>query len=400
MKIQSMRTSLMAILGAVFLLSGCADKFTQPTSPSGNTVAQVATGIDSLKAFNAALTKTGLTANFGNINAGQFTIFAPSSYSFVKYLRAAGISIGKVDATNAGDSAVKAINKLTYVSTPISIPQLATRLNYHIISTGITSSQITGAQGFTTMNGARLSLSHVSGATYPYQVNANTASNGANIIDADKSAANGVVHVIDKVIAPISVATIWDKTLLNFSVNYSVAPIAVTMTSGANTVTIARDNSNNFNISNAPTDAVDGNYNLFSAAIVRANLASTISPNLTVLPDFTVFAPTDAAMKAYLNVANEAAGITMINSMSVTSLASLVNYHIVSGRILSTDLVAGSAVTTLTTDTFTVDGSLNILDKHNAGLPQGSQVLVPITGKDKLTNAGIVHVIGGVLSAN
>lgn len=380
-KKDSLRISLITLVSAVVFLSGCADKFTEQASPSGTTITQVASGIDSLKALNAALAKAGLTNNFGNINGGQFTIFAPSNYSFVKYLRSVGISIGKVDATSAGDSAVKAINKLTYTSTPLSIPSLISRLNYHIISTGITSSQITGAQGFTTMNGARLSLSHVSGATYPYQLNANVTSFGANIIIPDNSAANGVVHVIDRVMAPVSSSSA--LAFIGMSINYGTSPATVTLP-GAN------------------------NYNVIANALKATGVAFTVLPNSSPLPDYTVFFPDDASFVTYLktvstSVVDEASAITFINSLSssttptLAAFTDMINYHVVSGRILSTDLTDGASVNTLlSSKTFSVHvGTSYTITDQNTNSADAT-----ITSKDNLTNAGIVHVINGVLQPN
>lgn len=375
------------------VLTGCADNFTQPAPQAGTTILQVAAGNDSLKAFVAAITKAGLDKNFANINGGQFTVFAPSNYAFVKYLRAqSGVTIAPVDPNTAGDMAVAAISNIT-VTSAFSISALVTRLNYHIISTGVTSAMITGAQGFTTLNSARLSLSNVSGATPQYLINANFGSNGANIIQAgDKAVANGVVHVIDKVMTPIANANIWISSLLNFSVNYAVSPITVSITG----VSILKDNAGNFDVSAAPvnTPDKDGNYNLFTMALVRANLATVIIPNSTPLPDFTVFAPRNGAFKTYLGVANETLARTAINGMSPDALAAIVNYHIVAGRILSTDFANIPTFTTLSVgNTFSVNAtSLLITDAKS--------LTSLITSKDNLTNAGILHGINAVLQHN
>ena len=394
-----------AIVGAAILISGCSDNFTAPAPATGTTLSDVVADQDSLKAFLAALNKIGLYQNFDNLNSGQFTVFAPSNYAFVKYLRSIGVTIGPVTAATAGDMAATAIGNITYTSNFISIggangtKNLTSILTYHIISSAVPTNTITGAQGFTTMQGARLSLSNFAGATFPFEVNANVASSGggsgSNIIIADKAAANGVVHVVDRVMLPITTANIWASALLNFSVNYATSPIVVSING-----TAMPYSGTDINVATAFTNSVDGDFNLFTAALVRANLAPAIDPNVTLFPDFTVFAPTDAALKAYLNVVDEASGITAINGMTPAALAAIVKYHIVNGRVLSTDFVPAQAVTSWSTDTFTIDASLNILDKHNANLPPANQVLVAITGKDKLTNAGIVHAIGSVLQSN
>ena len=388
---------IIAVTGSVIFLGGCKDNFTSPISSSGTTITQVATGQDSLVAFVAALNKTGLNSNFNNVNGGLFTVFASSNYAFVQYLRAAGIPIAKVDASTAGAAAATAINSLTVTSTPLNISSLVTRLNYHIISSNVPSSLITGGQGFITMQGARLSLSNFAGATYPYEVNANVASSGggsgANLITTDLKASNGVVHIVDRVMAPITTANIWAPSLLNFSVNYSVSPITVSI---GGTV-IPLDNSGNHNVANAPTNTSDGDFNLFTAALVRANLAQVIIPNVTLFPDFTVFAPTDGAFKSYLNVTTEAAGITAINALDPTVLAGLINYHIVSGRILSTDLTNAESVTTLAAKAFTinVNGPTYTITDLNSTSADAT-----ITGANKLSNAGIVHAVNQVLLPN
>jgi len=389
---------MIALTGMVIFFGACTDNFTSPPAPTGNSIMQVASGNDSLKAFVVALNKTGLNANFDNVNGGLFTVFASSNYAFVQYLRSAGIPIPKVDASTAGNAAVTAINSLTVTSTPLKISDLVTRLNYHIVSSNVPSSLITGAQGFITMQGARLSLSNLVGATYPFEVNANVASSGggsgANLTVTDLTASNGVVHVVDRVMAPITTANIWASSLLNFSVNYSVSPIAVSIGS----TVIPLDNSGNQNVAGAPTNTSDGDFNLFTAALVRANLAQVIIPNVTLFPDFTVFAPSDGAFKSYLNVTSEAAGVAAINALSPTALAAIINYHIVSGRILSVDLTNNQSVSTLLAGkafTITVSGTTYTITDLNS-----TSANATITGANKLSNAGIVHAINQVLLPN
>jgi len=65
-----------------------------------------------------------------------------------------------------------------------------------------------------------------------------------------------------------------------------------------------------------------------------------------------------------------------------------------SGRVLSTDLTTGTAVTTLLTGkTFSVDAT-------TWALTDGVSSATSVTSKDNLTNAGIVHVTNGVLQHN
>src|SRR5260221_2884646 len=244
-KMKTLGASLLAV--ATIVVSGCSDNFTSPTAPAGSTIAEVASVNDSLKAFVAAINVTGLGSNLGNINGGQFTAFAPSNYAFIKYLRLQGVTIAKTSASTSGDMAVAVINALTTTSTP-TIAAVITRINYHIISSSLPSTLITGAQGFVTMQGARLSLSI--GTATPFVINANTAANGANITDNGTVATNGVIYAIDKVMTPIASNNIWIASLLNFSIDYTKTPTVVSIGG----VAMGRDNANNYNVATAPTD--------------------------------------------------------------------------------------------------------------------------------------------------
>lgn len=414
MKIDSMKMiknitakNLVALTVTCLLLAACKDNFTNPTSPTGSTITTVASTTDSLKVFYAALNKIGDASTFSNVNSGQFTVFAPSNYAFIKYLR----SLSVPNSTNfTTDSAVKYVtNKVTATSTPLSISTLTARLNYHVISTAVTTSEITGAQGFTTMQGARLSLSNVSGATNPFEVNANVTSSGggsgSNIIVNDLTAANGVIQVVDRVMSPITTANIWASSLLNFSVNYTVSPITNSIGSTLIPIdaTASTPDITYYDVTNAPVDSDTTNYNLFTMALVRGGLATSIIPNgLAILPDYTVFAPTDGSFIRYLStlsgtVTNESTARTYLATMDAPTLASLVNYHIVNGRVLSTDLSNGESVSTwLTGKTFTVNvnGSVITLSDINTS-DQDAKISAP----NKLSNAGIVHSIQRVLLA-
>jgi uncharacterized surface protein with fasciclin (FAS1) repeats len=65
---------------------------------------------------------------------------------------------------------------------------------------------------------------------------------------------------------------------------------------------------------------------------------------------FTVFAPTNAAFTA-LNTELAPGGIA---SVSAANLTKVLQYHVVSGNILAATLTEGQIVTTLNTQTFTV----------------------------------------------
>jgi uncharacterized surface protein with fasciclin (FAS1) repeats len=237
---------------------------------------------------------------------------------------------------------------------------------------------MTNSQVFTTINTARLSLSKSGSNVW---INANAGANGTRVKTLDIDGANGVIHSIKNFLTAIATASVVTNTL-GITINYATAPPTITVGATAG-----------------------NNYDLLANAIKKTGLATTLRPNVPAasLPDFTVFAPDDAAMVTYLGalsggtVTDEATGITYINGLAegttLTTLTNVVKYHVVTGRKLSTDLTLNEDVSTLLTgETFTVDALTPsvILEDDLAGN-------VTITGANTLTNAGVLHRLNGVL---
>jgi uncharacterized surface protein with fasciclin (FAS1) repeats len=129
-------------------------------------------------------------------------------------------------------------------------------------------------------------------------------------------------------------------------------------------------------------------------------LATTILPNQSPLPDYSVFAPTDNAFRAYFgdmtaaSAVQENAAIQLVKAMDLTALTNLLKYHIVSGRLLSTDLSNAQVVSTLLTGksiTINKSASITITDLN------GTSVDATVSSANLLTNAGVYHQIGAVL---
>merc|ERR1711966_173445 len=122
---------------------------------------------------------------------------------------------------------------------------------------------------------------------------------GATVVEADKEAGNGVVHIIDSVILSSHATlpeTVFDIAKENIDTGISTLVAALS------------------------TD---------STAAIKAALDD---PNLG---PFTVFAPTDDAF--------EAAGVT---SVDIPELPLILQYHVVLGKILSSDLEDGEKLVT------------------------------------------------------
>ena len=120
-------------------------------------------------------------------------------------------------------------------------------------------------------------------------------------------------------------------------------------------------------------------------ALIAATLVGAVDPDtLAGEMPITVFAP--------LNSAFIDAGIDLNNPPA--NLADVLQYHVVMGQALSTDLVDGQVLTTVEGGTLEVsigtDGSISLIDEQTN--------VIPVVSPDIRTLTGVVHVIGGVLS--
>ncbi len=155
--------------------------------------------------------------------------------------------------------------------------------------------------------------------------------NGVSVVQTDVEASNGVIHVIDGVLLPVE--------------------------------------------DNVDT-AVSAGFETLVAAVQAAGLEEALRGD----GPFTIFAPTDAAFGALPDGTVEAL------LADPESLADILLYHVVEGRVFSTDLVDGAEVATLGGGTITI------------GLEGGAQVNdAGITDVDILTSNGVIHVIDAVL---
>jgi len=373
------------ILALAFGVSGCAEEFTEPDSPSGISITDAVVASTDFDIMEAALIKTGLAPSFDNLNSGSYTVFAPSDAAFLAYLQSSVVYNSAITEAQA----ILNIQNITTSSTPLSISQLASRLNYHVVSSEITADEITGANGFNTLNGARLSLSK-QGATVLLNANTNSitaAGNGATVTVTDGTPVNGIIHVIDRFLVPVTTANLLTSIGIT-GVSYATNPATITPSLTA---------------LETGGDATGTDYDILAYAIVRANLATALQPNTSPLPDFTLFAPTDNAFRAHLgdvgapSASAENAAIALLKAMDPIALADVLKYHVVAGRVLSTDLADEQVVTTLLTGkTFTVNidvTTYTLKDNRDADAANDPAITTPNT----LTNAGVRHTINTVL---
>ncbi|GAB3176535.1 fasciclin domain-containing protein [Telluribacter humicola] len=212
-------------------------------------------------------------------------------------------------------------------------------LQYHVINTRNTSSSIQNGdnQEFATLG---------NGMVYVTKNTSGVSVNGARVVQADIAADNGIIHIIDRVLMPAT----------------------------QNLMQLVQNNNNLSYLVAAATRAASANPAVMTA------LASTNSA-------FTVFAPTNQAFM-------DAGFATMadIQAASPATLSSVILYHVVPGRVFSTNLANGN-VTTAATTPFVVDVSNGVRITGSGN----NSMAATVTQANMMATNGIVHIIDRVL---
>ncbi|WP_163717331.1 fasciclin domain-containing protein [Mangrovibacterium lignilyticum] len=211
----------------------------------------------------------------------------------------------------------------------LTAEQLTPILLYHVVGGTVMSSDL--SSGYTeTVNGSAVKVDLSSGVLI----------NDANVIIADLKAANGIIHIIDAVLLPPSMNIV--ETAMSY----------------------------------------DPEFTILVQAVVKAGLQETLETG----GPFTIFAPTNDAFGDLLTEL----GYASLDEIPMETLVAVLKYHVVSGRVYSSDLVSGP-VNTLN-GTFNIDTStLKITDANSR-----ESGLIPSLLDVQATN-GVIHVIDKVL---
>lgn len=129
--------------------------------------------------------------------------------------------------------------------------------------------------------------------------------------------------------------------------------------------------------------AADENFSILVAALTKANLVTALEGD----GPFTVFAPTNAAFADLL----ADLGVSSLDDLSAEALTPILLYHVVSGKVLSSDLADGY-VSTLSSGPGENSISLQV-DADEVILNSTSSV----TAADIMASNGVIHVIDKVL---
>lgn len=290
-------TDIMADNGIIHII----DEVLMPLSIAGHAVAN-----DNLSDLAGAVGKAGLLETLSS-DEGEFTVFAPVNSAFEQFLSDLDVTMDDLTQDDL---------------TPV--------LLYHVMDGFIGSDDI--AEGyFSTLSPAQDRDASIRVTAGDEKVMLNGFS---EVILTDVVATNGIVHVIDRVVTPLSI------------------------------VDIAVGNS-------AFSHLVD--------ALVKAELVDALNGD----GPFTVFAPTDEAFEELFEVLD----VSGIEEIDVDTLTDVLLSHVVSGNVASSDLSDGS-VQTLNEDKMLditvgdgvmIDGDVNV-------------ILADVQGVN-----GIVHVIDQVI---
>lgn len=170
--------------------------------------------------------------------------------------------------------------------------------------------------------------------------------NGIDVTKADMEASNGVIHLISKVLMPPT----------------------------GNIVEVAQSNQD---------------LSFLVAAVIRASTGKTnVAQILSSGGPFTVFAPTNNAFKDA-----GFATIAAINAADPDVLASILTYHVLPGRVFSSDLANGATPTTANGEKITIGitgTGATVKGKTNSTASN-------ITGVNVMARNGVVHIIDKVL---
>ena len=306
--------SLITITLVLFLsisFIGCKEETVNQGGMKSNNIMKVASSNPDLSSLVEALKKTGLDADLSN-PVSNLTLFAPTNAAFASLLKELGVG-------SLNDIPNETLSKV---------------LLYHVFGKKLTASKISTGY-YSTLSkgpeqGSMLSL---------YIDMSATKINGrAGISKTDIMADNGVIHVIDKVLLPMSIS---DHAVAN------------------------------------PT------FTSLVAALSKANLVSALNDGTKT---YTVFAPTNEAFTALLS----ALGVTL-NDLSAETLTPILLYHVMSGYIPASKVADGYFPTLSTA--FGKNVSLQIGVSGGVKINNTSKVIAT----DVVATNGIIHVIDKVL---
>jgi transforming growth factor-beta-induced protein len=302
------RNGVIHVIDTVILPPTVAEKLAAPAQD----IVEVAVAAGNFKTLAAALEAAGLVETLKG--EGPFTVFAPTDEAFAKLDKA------------LLDDLLKPENKDTLVAI----------LTYHVVPGKVTAADVVNLTSAETVQGEEITI----------KVDGNTVMvNDAKVTQTDIAASNGVIHVIDTVILPPTVA---EKLAAPAQDIVEVAVAA-------------------------------GNFKTLAAALEAAGLVETLKGE----GPFTVFAPTDEAFakldKALLD--------DLLKPENKDTLVAILTYHVVPGKVTAADVVNLTSAETVQGEEITIKVDGNTVMVNDA----------KVTQTDIAARNGVIHVIDTVI---
>lgn len=315
--------------------SNTSDTTTLPDT-AGMTIGEILNSVDNLSMFAATVNTAGMALAF---NAdGPLTVFAPE---------------------NAAFAALPEATRTALLADPVQLAQI---LQYHLVIDQANSTQLARSDNLQTAAGEPLTIT--------ISVDGGLLVDGAQIVYADLPATNGVIHVINRILTPPSLA-------LDLP---AAAPDTMALQKSAADETLEElkqaDTSQETVV--AVINSISG---LKTAATAIA--AAGMSDALQEQGPFTLFVPTDPAFQEMPAEQIEA----LLNDRA--ALADRLRYHLVLDDINSADLAKSPTVRTASGEELVIT------------VQENGQIFVngvPVYQTDIEAANGTIHVIGGVLT--
>jgi len=321
------RTALQALAASAMMLSAVAapslamaqPATARPASQATKNIVEIASETSGFATLVAAVKAAGLVETLSG--PGPFTVFAPTDEAFAKLPK------------ELLESLLKPENK----------DILTSILTYHVVPGNVTAADVVKLNSAKTAQGEDVAIKVDGG---------NVMVNDAKVTATDIMASNGVIHVIDTVILPPTVAAALAKPA------EPAEPMAKDI---------------------VDTAVAAGSFNTLAAALQAAGLVDALKGR----GPFTVFAPTDAAFaKLPAGTVEE-----LLKPENKQKLTDILTYHVVAGNVTADKVVKLKNAKTLNGERVNIkveDGNVFIND---------SQVTTP----DVMASNGVIHIIDSVL---
>ena len=307
---------------SLFVVSCDDDNDNDPQCCVGNSIVDLASQTESLSTLVAALQATGLDAAL--TGEGPYTVLAPTNDAF--------------------DALLVSLNATSLDDIPVNV--LTNVLLNHVITGEVLSSSLTNGYANTQ------ATSNASGTNMSIYINTDsgvTFNGVSNVITADVTASNGVVHIVDSVIGLPSVVT------------FALA---------------------------------DPNFDILVQALTREDLTQDfvglLSTPVGSPSPFTVFAPINSG---FVNLLAEL-GVESLADIDEPTLAAVLSYHVITeANQLSVNLSGGMEFTTAQ------GGNLlfNFNDIGGGVLTDNNERTSNIVAVDVQADNGIIHAIDTVV---